>query len=127
VRIARKPVFWIAPSADLHPPGMLPCNFDPNRLVLVHPAKDIDTLAAMEVALREGVAAAVVGGWDSSTAPPRVGCLPASVTVRPASRCAAPHGLGRRPGGQRCRHPLASHRCSVKGGGNQACRAGTWR
>jgi protein ImuA len=56
-----KPVFWIAPSADLHPPGLLPYGFDPNRLILVRPAKDVDTLAAMEVALREGVAAAVVG------------------------------------------------------------------
>jgi protein ImuA len=56
-----RPVFWIAPSSDLHPPGLLPYGFDPNRLVLVHPTKDVDTLAAMEVALREGVAAAVVG------------------------------------------------------------------
>jgi protein ImuA len=56
-----KPVFWIAPSADLHPPGLLAYGFDPNRLVLVHPDKDTGTLAAMEVALREGAAAAVVG------------------------------------------------------------------
>jgi protein ImuA len=56
-----RPVFWIAPCSDLHPPGLLSYGFDPNRLVLVRPAKDIDTLAAMEVALREGVAAAVVG------------------------------------------------------------------
>jgi protein ImuA len=56
-----RPVFWIAPSSDLHPPGLLPYGFDPNRLVLVYPTKDVDTLAAMEVALREGVAAAVVG------------------------------------------------------------------
>ncbi len=56
-----RPVFWIAPESDLHPPGLLPYGFDPNRLVLVRPAKDVETLAAMEVALREGVAAAVVG------------------------------------------------------------------
>src|ERR1700761_3294330 len=56
-----KPVFWIAPVSDLHPPGLLPYGLDPNRLVLVRPAKDADTLAAVEVALREGVAAAVVG------------------------------------------------------------------
>src|SRR4051812_18239980 len=56
-----RPVFWIAPVGDLHAPGLLPYGFDPNRLVLVHPAKDTDTLAAMEAALREGVAAAVVG------------------------------------------------------------------
>ena len=56
-----RPVFWIAPVDDLHPPGLLPYGLDPNRLMLVRPAKDADTLAAMEVALREGVAAAVVG------------------------------------------------------------------
>jgi protein ImuA len=56
-----RPVFWIAPVGDLHPPGLLPYGLDPNRLVLVRPAKDHETLAAMEVALREGAAAAVVG------------------------------------------------------------------
>jgi len=56
-----QPVFWIALVSDLHPPGLLPFGLDPNRLVLVHPAKDVETLAAMEVALREGVAGAVVG------------------------------------------------------------------
>jgi len=56
-----RPVFWIAPADDLHAPGLLPYGLDPNRLVLVHPDKDTDTLAAMEVALREGAAAAVVG------------------------------------------------------------------
>ncbi len=61
-RIARAlPVFWIAPVSDLHPPGLLPYGLDPNRLVLVRPAKDVETLAAMEVALRDGAAAAVVG------------------------------------------------------------------
>jgi protein ImuA len=56
-----RPVFWIAPAEDLHPPGLLPYGLDPNRLVLVRPDKDIATLAAMEAALREGIAAAVVG------------------------------------------------------------------
>jgi protein ImuA len=56
-----KPVFWIAPVSDLHAPGLLAYGLDPNRLVLVRPAKDVETLAAMEVALREGVAGAVVG------------------------------------------------------------------
>ncbi len=56
-----RPVFWIAPSSDLHPPGLLPYGLDPNRLILVRPVKDAETLAAMEAALREGVAAAVVG------------------------------------------------------------------
>jgi len=56
-----RPVFWIAPVGDLHPPGLLSYGLDPNRLLLVRPAKDVDSLAAMEVALRAGVAAAVVG------------------------------------------------------------------
>jgi protein ImuA len=56
-----RPVFWIAASGDLHPPGLLSYGFNPNRLILVRATKDVDTLAAMEVALREGVAAAVVG------------------------------------------------------------------
>jgi protein ImuA len=56
-----RPVFWIAPVGDLHPPGLQPYGFDPNRLLLVRPTKEAETLAAMEVALREGVAAAVVG------------------------------------------------------------------
>jgi protein ImuA len=56
-----RPVFWIAPESDLHAPGLLPYGFDPNRLVLVRSSRDVETLAAMEVALREGVAAAVVG------------------------------------------------------------------
>jgi protein ImuA len=56
-----KPVFWIAPADDLHPPGLLAYGLDPNRLILVHPGKDTEALASMEVALREGVAGAVVG------------------------------------------------------------------
>lgn len=56
-----KPVFWIAPVDDLHPPGLLAYGLDPNRLMLVRPEKDVETLAAMEVALREGAAGAVVG------------------------------------------------------------------
>ena len=56
-----KPVFWIAPADDLHPPGLLAYGLDPNRLILVGPGKDAEALASMEVALREGVAGAVVG------------------------------------------------------------------
>ena len=56
-----RPVFWIAPVDDLHPPGLLPYGLDPNRLVLVRPDRDSDTLAAMEVALRDGAPCAVVG------------------------------------------------------------------
>ena len=107
-----RPVFWIAPVGDLHPPGLLPYGFDPNRLVLVRPAKDVDTLAAMEVALREGVAAAVVGevGQFDRTASRRLqlACLRHGSTGFVLRRW--PHGhKDRRSGGQRCRHPLASH------------------
>jgi protein ImuA len=56
-----RPVFWIASADDLHPPGLLAYGLDPNRLILVRPGKDVDALASMEVALREGVAGAVVG------------------------------------------------------------------
>lgn len=56
-----KPVFWIAPADDLHPPGLLAYGLDPNRLILVRPGKDVEALASMEVALREGIAGAVVG------------------------------------------------------------------
>jgi protein ImuA len=56
-----RPVFWIAALSDLHPPGLLPYGLDPNRMVLVRPSRDVDALAGMEVALREGAAGAVVG------------------------------------------------------------------
>lgn len=56
-----KPVFWIAPSADLYPPGMGSFGLDPARLVLVHPKDSDATLGAMETALREGGAGVVVG------------------------------------------------------------------
>ena len=100
------------PSSDLHPPGLLPYGFDPNRLVLVRPAKDVDTLAAMEVALREGVAAAVVGevGQFDRTASRRLqlACLRHGSTGFVLRRW--PHGHRTAgPGGQRRRHPLASH------------------
>ena len=36
-----RPVFWIAPCSDLHPPGLLSYGFDPNRLVLVRPGTAI--------------------------------------------------------------------------------------
>jgi protein ImuA len=56
-----RPVFWISLIGDLHPPGLLRYGLDPNRLILVRPTRDADALAAMETALNEGVAAAVVG------------------------------------------------------------------
>ncbi|MSP29598.1 MAG: protein imuA [Acetobacteraceae bacterium] len=55
----RAPVLWVATVPDLYPPG-LP-SLDPARLVLVNPRDIVGVLAAMEVALREGGFAAVVG------------------------------------------------------------------
>jgi len=73
-----RPVFWIAPAEDLHPPGLLTYGLDPNRLVLVRPGKDVATLASMEAVLREGVAAAVVG---------EVGCLDRTASRRLQLAC----------------------------------------
>jgi len=56
-----RPIFWIAPTDDLHATGLLPHGCDPGRLILVRSKEDTDTLTAMEVVLREGTAAAVVG------------------------------------------------------------------
>jgi protein ImuA len=56
-----RPVLWIAPRADLNPPGLSAFGLDPARLVLVRPRDDAGTLGAMEAALREGGLAAVVG------------------------------------------------------------------
>jgi protein ImuA len=53
-------VIWIAPVADLHPPGLAAYGLDPARLLLVQSHRDADTLAAAEAALRDGAAAAVV-------------------------------------------------------------------
>jgi protein ImuA len=58
---AAKPVFWIATRCDLYPPGLLDTGFDPARLVLVAARDDAETLAAMETALAEPAAVAVVG------------------------------------------------------------------
>ncbi len=127
-----RPVFWIAPVSDLHPPGLLPYGLDPNRLVLVRPAKDVDTLAAMEVALREGVAGAVVGevGAFDRTASRRLqlACLRHATTgVRAAPLAVWPQERG--PGGQRGGDPLASdagaQRAGRQGAGAAAlaCRA----
>ena len=57
----RRPVFWIAPCCDLHMPGLPAYGLDPGRLILVHTRTDVETLAAMETALRAGMAAAVLG------------------------------------------------------------------
>jgi len=53
------PVLWAATMADLYPPG-LP-GLDPARLLLVNPRDEAGVLAAMEIALRAGGFAAVVG------------------------------------------------------------------
>ncbi|MBV9813949.1 MAG: damage-inducible protein [Acetobacteraceae bacterium] len=55
-----RPIFWIAPADDLHPPGLLPYGLDPGRLILVASRDDAETLGAAELALRGGAAAAVV-------------------------------------------------------------------
>jgi protein ImuA len=55
-----RPVFWIAPVCDLHPPGLLGFGLDPGRLILVRTADDDETLAATEAILRSGAAEAVV-------------------------------------------------------------------
>ena len=54
-------VFWIAPTADLYPPGLLPYGFDPGRLVQVLTRNDSETLAVLEAVLRSGAAVAAVG------------------------------------------------------------------
>jgi protein ImuA len=56
-----RPAFWIAPSPDLHGPGLLAYGLDPGRLVIVRPDSNAATLDAMEAVLRGGVAAVVVG------------------------------------------------------------------
>jgi protein ImuA len=56
-----RPAFWIAPSPDLHGPGLLAYGLDPGRLVIVRPDSNAATLNAMEAVLRGGVAAVVVG------------------------------------------------------------------
>ena len=55
-----RPVLWIAPRADLYPPGLAAYGLDPARLLLVQSDGDALTLGAAETALRDGAAAAVV-------------------------------------------------------------------
>jgi protein ImuA len=57
----RGEIFWIAPTADLHPPGLLPYGFDPSRLIQVQTRDDTETLATLEAVLRSGSAAAAIG------------------------------------------------------------------
>lgn len=55
------PILWIAPRADLYPPGLLAYGLDPGRLIFVAPRDQAGTLGAMEAGLRAGGLAAVVG------------------------------------------------------------------
>ncbi|MBO0710299.1 MAG: hypothetical protein J2P47_03350 [Acetobacteraceae bacterium] len=56
-----RPILWIAPCADLHPPGLLAYGLDPGRLIFVSPRDQAGTLGAMEAGLSAGGLAAVVG------------------------------------------------------------------
>jgi protein ImuA len=65
-----RPFVWIAAVADLYPPGLLGYGLDPGRILRVQASGEA-ALAAMESALRDGAAAAVVAELD------RLGRLPA--------------------------------------------------
>jgi protein ImuA len=56
-----RPIFWIAAMCDLHAPGLLSYNLDPDRVIMVQTGGDAATLGAMEAALRAGAAGAVLG------------------------------------------------------------------
>ncbi|MBN9563833.1 MAG: protein imuA [Alphaproteobacteria bacterium] len=94
---AGRPILWIAPSDDLHPPGLLAYGLDPGRLVLVRPRDDAGTLGTMETALRAGGLAAVVGevGRLERTASRRLqfACLGSGITGFALRRW--PHGRKR--------------------------------
>ncbi len=108
-------VFWVAPTADLYPPGLLPYGFDPARLVQVLTRDDNETLAVLEAVLRSGAAVAAVGeaGRLGRVAAHRLhlACLRHGSTGFVLRRW--PYG---RQGGDRRRHPLG-HRGSPERGG----------
>jgi protein ImuA len=54
-------IFWIAPTTDLHPPGLLPYGLSPARLIQIETRDDTETLATLEAVLRSGTAAAAIG------------------------------------------------------------------
>ena len=54
-------IFWIAPTTDLHPPGLLPYGLNPARLIQIETRDDTETLATLEAVLRSGSAAAAIG------------------------------------------------------------------
>jgi protein ImuA len=58
------PVLWAASVCDVYAPGVMEYGLDPGRLIMVRTRHDNETLGAMELALREGGLAAVVGEVD---------------------------------------------------------------
>ena len=54
-------VLWVASVCDLYAPGLGAFGLDPGRIVTVLARNDADVLGTMELALREGGLAAVVG------------------------------------------------------------------
>ncbi|MCL2428464.1 MAG: protein imuA [Alphaproteobacteria bacterium] len=93
-----RPILWIAPCADLYPPGLLAYGLDPGRLIFVSPRDQAGTLGAMEAGLRAGGLAAVVGeiGRLGRLASHRLqfACLSSGITGFALRRW--PHG-GREP------------------------------
>lgn len=54
------PLFWVAQSTDLYPPGLSALHFNPARLIHIRTIAEDETLAVTETLLRSGAAAAVV-------------------------------------------------------------------
>jgi protein ImuA len=55
-----RPLFWLAPTTDLYPPGLLTHGLDPARLIQLRTGDGDETLAAMETLLRSAAPSAVV-------------------------------------------------------------------
>jgi hypothetical protein len=54
------PIFWVAQTTDLYPPGLVSLGFDPARLIQIHTISQNETLAVTETLLRSGACAAVI-------------------------------------------------------------------
>jgi hypothetical protein len=54
------PLFWVAQTTDLYPPGLTTLNLDPARLIHIRTIAEDETLAVTETLLRSGASAAVV-------------------------------------------------------------------
>ena len=54
------PIFWVAQTADLYPPGLVSLGFNPARLIQIRTISENETLAITETLLRSGAAAAVI-------------------------------------------------------------------